>query len=1189
MPIYCGTENTKKKHVSELISNQEILNLRLTQDEKIFYTELFYDNSKGGKVSKENFYPLLGALGTQISKEFSDLLFSAFSSNKNEITICEYLKYIDIYHYGDDRERCTLTCTLMDPENTNKITLKNFSKYLNLIMNAVKKVTYNSNQELMSEEDIKDLFYHISKRKEYFTYKDFLQAYTDKPELISWFDYFKNNKSDLLITINTSIRKLLNLVNKFLNSFMSDLVDILDNKKKINVKAIIENVMDYSNNLENERKKFLKKISQFNIRWALEQNINIQNETQQIIKTLENKFFKSITLKTKKSYFEEEKVQQYKMYEDYQKSDDNKLSIISSNSKNEKIINTDIINTNRDLVKKSILNENINKDNDVNNSQSNLLKNNDLKYKDPIINNKIEMKNYSKELPLYRVQTQNRVVNFFNNFKEELTRKKTIYEKGEEDSKNSDDYEDEEGFNPNSSNKIFNKVKTIQLDQNDFDKFPTSLQSPCKGKEDLKEDDNNVYEKPKINNEKENYKINSINNFNMNFDKYKNKNNILVSNSNSSNTNNNKESLNIDKIKLNFGLKDTFKSEDQNTIYNNSDVESEFTVLEDKILRDDNIIYANNNNNNNILIKQTLNKNFSSLKQLLLCSRTVINNAHDMIQTFSSCYQWISENYLKEHIKKKLEEEKKEKQRKEEKAYNTSNNVARKKKPVKKKIIRTPDESFKILLNIIMGIQISVQSCPNFRINKSEEVSNYLNNMIHSIQTINFGKKQEEIFFLKEFAGIIFNNIRLLLGIDKESFISSISPQEFVTEIMISSQTIFEELCSTGKSGSLFYYTRDGRFIVKTISKKEYKFLKKILASYYNHLKKNPLSFLPKFLGCYRLIREAKKKKYNIYFIVMINVFATSNHVDKRYDLKGSKIGRKVLKDTSEDKIILAQGDMALKDLDFENKKEKIYIGKKKDLILSQLEKDTKFLEEIGSNDYSLLLGIHNLIRKTRASVPFPFGFGRSHTINYHSQNSNKETKNINNNKKIYSDKESEDDTKALFKELYDYEDGGILSCSGDKIYYLGIIDILTEYGIVKKAEHLCKMIRYCSENMSCIPPTKYKERFINYMKNTVFDDKELFRNVPLNDFVDISKNLYCSQNLNNDMNKINKKEEFNEDNKSDNISFNDNNLNSNWKNSNNININSDDPRIESSHRLNFNKVNTIKTESNNNNIDNIK
>ena len=260
MQICCGKSPEKKKPKSNLlIQNQELLRLRLTHEEKVFYTELFYDNSKGGKVSRENFYPLLGALGTQISKEFSDILFSAFSSNKNEITIYEYLKYIDIYHYGDDRERCTLTCNLMDPEKENKISLKNFSKYINLIMNAVKKVTFNSNQELMSQSDISDLFYHISKQKQYFTYKDFEEAYRDKPELISWFDYFKNNKSDLLITINNSIRKLLSLVNTFLNSFMSDLIDILDNKKKINVNKIIENVIDYSNNLEYERKKFLKK------------------------------------------------------------------------------------------------------------------------------------------------------------------------------------------------------------------------------------------------------------------------------------------------------------------------------------------------------------------------------------------------------------------------------------------------------------------------------------------------------------------------------------------------------------------------------------------------------------------------------------------------------------------------------------------------------------------------------------------------------------------------------------------------------------------------------------------------------------------------------------------------------------------------------------------------------------------
>ena len=37
------------------------------------------------------------------------------------------------------------------------------------------------------------------------------------------------------------------------------------------------------------------------------------------------------------------------------------------------------------------------------------------------------------------------------------------------------------------------------------------------------------------------------------------------------------------------------------------------------------------------------------------------------------------------------------------------------------------------------------------------------------------------------------------------------------------------ELCSTGKSGSFFYYTTDGKFMLKTIRKDEFKLMKSIL------------------------------------------------------------------------------------------------------------------------------------------------------------------------------------------------------------------------------------------------------------------------------------------------------------------------------------------------------------------------
>ena len=243
-------------------------------------------------------------------------------------------------------------------------------------------------------------------------------------------------------------------------------------------------------------------------------------------------------------------------------------------------------------------------------------------------------------------------------------------------------------------------------------------------------------------------------------------------------------------------------------------------------------------------------------------------------------------------------------------------------------------------------------------------------------------------------------------------------------------------------------------------------------------------------------------------------------------------------------------------------------------------------MEEIGSNDYSLLLGIHNFQNKARSSVPFPMRHKNNiHDDNIKNNNLNSDLNKLKTVRTLPFDKETNcyDDNnnkKKLFKELYDCDDGGILSSNEDKIYYLGIIDILTEYGMVKKAEHLCKMIRYCSENMSCIPPKKYKERFINYMKNTVFDNREFLRKVPINDDVDknIAKNLCCSQNLNNELYKINKNQELNEDNKSDNP-YN-NNYNTDWNNKtynrNNTNINSE----ESDHRFNIRKNSSNNTDN---------
>ena len=54
------------------------------------------------------------------------------------------------------------------------------------------------------------------------------------------------------------------------------------------------------------------------------------------------------------------------------------------------------------------------------------------------------------------------------------------------------------------------------------------------------------------------------------------------------------------------------------------------------------------------------------------------------------------------------------------------------------------------------------------------------------------------------------------------------------------------ELCSSGKSGSFFYYSEDGKFMLKTVSEKEFEFLRRILKDYYNHLMNNNNTLMTK-------------------------------------------------------------------------------------------------------------------------------------------------------------------------------------------------------------------------------------------------------------------------------------------------------------------------------------------------------
>ena len=1116
---------SKKRTAGDKLVNPKANQSRLNNEQKKFYIKLFYENATEGKVKKENFLPLLGIFGTQIAQDFSNRMFDVLSGGQTEISLDQYLNYIDIYHYGDIHERCLYTCKLMDTKQKGKIELEDFQSYITLIINTVKKVNNTlTKKDLMSEKDIEYLFYHISKGKNFFTYNDFENTYKEKPELVSWFDYFKNDKEDILLIIDEYIPIVLKVFNDFLANFNNDLFVLLDKEEEINLELIFKKVLNYSNKLEKIMEKFIDKISKFNITNAFscltKQNYNkskylldLQNKK---FDSKENKIQNTNNLKNDNidAIFNQIKQSIYRQKE-------KEKEIILDNKK----INYPIYNADKKYFAEKLL------------KRSNAFRNKNFRFYNNYINlRRSPVNNYMRRKSL--------ILNKQNNIKNNL--KNNIINNNIYKSKSAMNYYlkmnnfpnfridniNKNNYNYNSldnlNNKIINNnIKVIYYKTN----IPINNFGPNYLKRNVVYYNNNnrYYNNNNIiNNNIKYYNNNNIymnsNNFNNNTNYYNNyANNYKIINSNYINAINNNHIINNQNLINNINYKNNQRNTIPSAINNNYENNTRNTISTN--INNNHFINNNYENttknmnntiNNNRFDKLTLDvpisnlhstfestsyskTNFNSLKepqklkQLLFYARVIIEKALETNAVFNNCYKWISENYLSKTIARKIKEEKLKSKKKRIEPINSSLNIPKKVVPVKKKIIGASEKSFEILFNMIMGIQIAVQAIPNFRIKDREEIKKYLTKMIYSIQTIYLGNDNEESYILKEFGGVIFNNIRLYLGINKDDFIKSISPQDFITELMISSQTILEELCSTGSSGSLLYYTRDGEFIVKTISKNEFKFLKTIIGEYFFYLKDNPLSFLPKLLGAYVLKRKYKKNSTNIYFIVMTNVFATNHHIDLRFDLKGSTIGRKVLKGTQDDKYIFSTGDMALKDLDFNKSDERVYIGSKREVVLNQIKKDIEFLYSINSNDYSLLLGIHclqekkdfnllriNTLKDTEYNKVDEFSFLSENTRDFLFTNT-KETETS-----ISSENSAVDRINKL-KELYDFEDGGILSEKKNRIYYFGIIDILTEFTQKKRLEYLFKKLRYCSNNMSCIPPIYYKQRFYNYIQ-IVFD-----------------------------------------------------------------------------------------------------
>ena len=316
-------------------------------------------------------------------------------------------------------------------------------------------------------------------------------------------------------------------------------------------------------------------------------------------------------------------------------------------------------------------------------------------------------------------------------------------------------------------------------------------------------------------------------------------------------------------------------------------------------------------------------------------------------------------------------------------------------------------------------------------------------------------QEDEEDFTFTDHAPMCYRHIRSFFSVDPKQY------QEVLC------QSGWHSIPTPGKSTAQLFFCGQN-WVVKTMTAEESKFLQTILHRYYYHVRDNPHTLLPHFVGHHSIYVKSLKEK--VRFIIMQNVFATENKINEKFDLKGSTVNRFA---TREEKKKLT---CTKKDLDINRP---MRIGpKRRVLLVEQMRKDCEFLKKASIMDYSFLIGIHLVETPTGGGSAGKRGTMAAGAGGAGGQASGGAGGDIGAGVE-YND-----------GRCFTADQGGMLSSDDPnhprEIYYVGIIDILQEYNWWKSSETVVQGVIHNRHQISSVPPKEYAARFYSFMSNLV-------------------------------------------------------------------------------------------------------
>ena len=346
-------------------------------------------------------------------------------------------------------------------------------------------------------------------------------------------------------------------------------------------------------------------------------------------------------------------------------------------------------------------------------------------------------------------------------------------------------------------------------------------------------------------------------------------------------------------------------------------------------------------------------------------------------------------------------------------------------------------------------------------------------------------------FKFKDYAPKVFRRLRRKFGINESDYMLSLC-----------GDFNFIEFISNSKSGQFFFYSHDSKYVIKTMSKQESKFLRRVLPRYFIYMLETPCSLITRFYGMHRVKLPHMRRR--MHFVIMASVFAGDKELQCQYDLKGSMVGR-----------FASPSEKVYKDQDFLRHRQSIALGHtNKAKFVNQIRRDSTFLQKLRIMDYSLLLGIRNVgddrvddgapayqsgcqppsnvcpprpgdpgrgaiccsllgsdlgrLRPYSSRGPFfrdCFVWGKKHCCRSSSST-------------VFGGAQGGSGGRAVCSTF----SGGDF---GNAVYYMGIIDILQQYNFRKIGEHAYKtLVRPSSaHHISAVTPSEYALRFVQFLE----------------------------------------------------------------------------------------------------------